>query len=93
MTSSIEEGKIEYFVEDLGGRHAYNCSCHADLSPPGYSSVLCLLYFLTIVCVELCDPLFGLLFHYLFLKVFAALVSQAKKSKVRTQRQVLQAAS
>lgn len=49
---TAEEEKIKYFVADLSGRHAYNCSCHADLSLPGYSSVLCLLYFVTIVCLS-----------------------------------------
>lgn len=54
------------------------------------SACLC---FVATICVELCDPQFGLRLHYLFINC-ATLVSQTQRKAARgTQRQVLQAAS
>lgn len=62
---TAEEGQVKYVVADLSRSHAYNAP--VMLIPAQLAAALCsaVLYFVAIVCVEPCDPLFGLLFHYL----------------------------
>ncbi|TNN71899.1 hypothetical protein EYF80_017906 [Liparis tanakae] len=66
---------------------AHNCSCHADLGSPGYSLPV------AIVCVELWDPLFGLLTPLSFKMCCFSSPKRRRISNARAQRQVLRAAS
>ena len=68
------EAKSQIFCGNLEWEPCFQSSCHADPSPPGSCFIL-------IVCAEPCDPLFGLLFHYL--SILPALEFQAKKKEKR----------